>query len=214
MSGSTRLLIAAGVGAVAVAVLSIFMPWQLTALGAWDAAAVTHLALVWGSIVRRREQSTRSLATSEDDSRAMSSLILLLASSASLIGVFLGVVKANQESGYKTAVLTVVAVLSVVLSWATVHTVFTLRYAHLYYRGEPGGIDFNPSTPGEDPRDEPDYSDFAYLAFTVGMTYQVSDTNVSDRAIRRTITRHALLSFLFGTVIIGVTINVIGGFIK
>ncbi len=207
MSGLTRLVIAAGVGAATIAVLSILMPWQLTALGAWDAAAVTHLVLVWGSIVRRRGQSTQSLATSEDDSRAASSLILLLASSASLIGVFLGVVKANQESGYKTAVLTVVAVLSVVLSWATVHTVYTLRYAHLYYRDEPGGIDFNETRP-------PDYNDFAYLAFTVGMTYQVSDTNVSDRTIRRTITRHAMLSFLFGTVIIGLTINVIGGFIK
>ena len=95
----------------------------------------------------------------------------------------------------------------VVVSWITVHTLFTLRYARLYYDGPEGGIDFQSD-------DLPDYLDFVYLAFTVGMTFQVSDTNISDRRIRRAITRHALLGYLFGTVIIGVTINVVGGLIS
>ena len=103
--------------------------------------------------------------------------------------------------------LTTVAVATVVLAWATVHVVFVLRYADLYYNGEPGGVDF----PGDEP---PDYRDFVYLGFTVGMTYQVSDTDIHSRDIRRTITRHALISYLFGTVIIGVTINVMAGFIR
>jgi uncharacterized membrane protein len=85
--------------------------------------------------------------------------------------------------------------------------VFVLRYADLYYNDGVGGVDF----PGDE---DPDYRDFAYLGFTVGMTYQVSDTNVTSRAIRRTIIRHALISFLFGTVIIGVTINVMAGFVR
>lgn len=89
------------------------------------------------------------------------------------------------------------------------HTVFTLRYAHQHYAdGEVGGIDLGSETP------LPDSHDFAYFGFTIGMTYQVSDTNITDRMIRRTVTRHALVSFLIATVIIGLPINVMAGFIQ
>jgi uncharacterized membrane protein len=91
---------------------------------------------------------------------------------------------------------------SVILSWALVHTIFTLRYAHLYYDGPDGGIDFNGSGP-------PDYADFAYLAFTIGMTFQVSDTALRAAVIRRTALRHGLLSYLFGTGVLATSINVI-----
>jgi uncharacterized membrane protein len=84
-----------------------------------------------------------------------------------------------------------------------VHTIYTLRYADLYYTGS-GGIDFNQT-------DDPDYSDFAYLAFTIGMTYQVSDTNLQTKVIRHTALRHAMLSFVFGTAIIAMTINIVAG---
>jgi uncharacterized membrane protein len=85
----------------------------------------------------------------------------------------------------------------------SVHAVFTLRYAHLYY-SEGGGIDFNDDA-------DPDYHDFAYLALTIGMTFQVSDTNLTTKAIRRTATRHALVSYLFGAIIIAMVINVVAG---
>ena len=91
---------------------------------------------------------------------------------------------------------------SVVLSWAVVHTVFTLRYARLYYWGPDGGVDFNDDA-------KPRYSDFAYLAFTIGMTFQVSDTALSANEIRRTTLRHALLSYLFGTGILATAINLV-----
>ena len=90
------------------------------------------------------------------------------------------------------------------LSWLLVHTVFTLRYALLYYTGRDGGIDFNQSAP-------PCYSDFAYLAFTLGMTFQVSDTDLKTPNIRRTALRQALLSYLFGAVILAATVNLIAG---
>jgi uncharacterized membrane protein len=96
---------------------------------------------------------------------------------------------------------------AIVSSWGVVHTVFTLRYAALYYRGPDGGVNFN-----ED--DQPTYVDFAYLAFTIGMTYQVSDTNLTTKEIRHTALRHALLSYLFGTVIIAATINLAAGLVK
>jgi uncharacterized membrane protein len=85
-----------------------------------------------------------------------------------------------------------------------VHTIFTLRYARLYYTGRDEGVDFNQDDP-------PSYADFAYLAFTVGMTFQVSDTQITHHAMRAAILRHALLSYLFGTVIVATTINLVAG---
>jgi uncharacterized membrane protein len=88
-----------------------------------------------------------------------------------------------------------------------VQTVFTSRYARLYYSHPAGGIDFNQEAP-------PRYSDFAYLAFTVGMTFQVSDTDLQTSAVRATALRHALLSYLLGAVILATTINLISGLIR
>jgi uncharacterized membrane protein len=95
-------------------------------------------------------------------------------------------------------------VLSVVLSWTLLHTLFTLRYARLYYEGADGGIEFNQTEP-------PSYGDFAYLAFTLGMTFQVSDTNLKTHLIRMTALRHGLLSYLFGSVILATMINLVAG---
>jgi uncharacterized membrane protein len=95
----------------------------------------------------------------------------------------------------------------VVVSWGVVHTVYALKYARLYYAGQDGGIDFH----GDHP---PTYQDFAYLAFTVGMTFQVSDTEINARVIRATVLRQALLAYLFGAVILAATINLLAGLEK
>jgi uncharacterized membrane protein len=88
-----------------------------------------------------------------------------------------------------------------------VHTVYVLRYGDLYYASPPGGIDFNEI-------DRPDYRDFAYVALTLGMTYQVSDTNLTSKALGRTATRHALMSFLFGSVIVALLINSVASLLR
>jgi hypothetical protein len=100
-------------------------------------------------------------------------------------------VKAANAMGGTKAYLLTVGMVSVVLAWGVVHTIFTLRYARIYYTGGDGGVDFNEKIP-------PDYTDFAYLAFTIGMTFQVSDTNLTSKSMRRTALRHALISYLFG----------------
>jgi uncharacterized membrane protein len=97
-----------------------------------------------------------------------------------------------------------VSVAGVAAAWATVHTLFTTRYARLFYQWPIGGVDFN-----ED--DAPQYSDFAYLSFTIGMTFQVSDTDLTTKVIRATALRHALLSYVLGVVIIAATINLVAG---
>jgi uncharacterized membrane protein len=196
-----RSLLATAAGLTSGAIAGFFLPWQAGILVWW----VTMSSVIVGTVLHetwgRDAAATAALATREDDSRAASDLLLVTASVVSLGAVAFGLVKAGQEDGYARAGITVLIVLSVFLAWGVVQTVFTLRYARLYYGGL-RGIDFNEDDP-------PDYRDFAYLAVTIGMTYQVSDTNLGAKQIRRTATRHALLSYLFGTVVVAVLINVV-----
>jgi uncharacterized membrane protein len=203
-----RLLIAAPLGIAAAVALAFFCPWQLAVLVGWDVAAVFVAGSVWTFVAVLDATHTQRVSTREDDSHAVVDLVMVVACLVSLVGVVLGLAHARGHAGAMSSVLTGDAVFTVFLSWFTVHTLFVLRYARLYYGETPGGIDF-PNT--DDP---PDYMDFVYVAFTIGMTFQVSDTGIAQRSIRRTVIRHALLSYLFGTVIVGVAINVVGNLVK
>jgi uncharacterized membrane protein len=199
-------MLAASIGVGAAVVASFFAPWQMTVLIGWDVAAIVMLATVWGSVVRFSAAQTRDFAISEDNSRAGTQLTLLGAAVVSLVGVAAAFLKGNHGDRSLEAVLEGMGVFTIACSWALVHTVFALRYAHIYYRSEPpGGIDFKMGTVA------PDYRDFAYTAFTIGMTFQVSDTDITSQDMRRAVLRHALLSFLFGAVILATTVNVIAG---
>ena len=127
----------------------------------------------------------------------------------SLVGVGFAFLKAKEHPGYREVLLEALGIVTIALSWLVVHTTFALRYAHLYYTEPVGGIDFK-----QGPDYRPDYRDFAYTAFTVGMTYQVSDTDITKRELRHTVLRHALLSFVFGAVIIGATVNIVAGLLN
>lgn len=179
----------------------------LSPLVGWDVTAAVYVFWVVATVFRLNEKDTSELASSEDPDRFTGDALLLLTSIASLVAVGMTLLQAGSAEGAEKRTLVVTGVVSVILSWLLVHTVFTLRYAGLYYDDCDGGIDFN-----EDGK--PSYVDFAYLAFTVGMTFQVSDTNISDRRIRRAVLRHALLSYLFGTVIVATTINLVAGLSK
>jgi uncharacterized membrane protein len=113
-------------------------------------------------------------------------------------------VQANSAHGVRQALLAALAVASVAISWALIHVLYMLRYAVLYYSGSVGGIDFNQE-------DLPRYSDFAYLAFTVGMTYQISDNNLQSTQIRAAVLRHGVLSFIFGSMILATMVNLVAG---
>jgi uncharacterized membrane protein len=204
VSSRRRVGAALGAGAAIGGGMAFVAAWQVTVLATWCAAAATLVFLTWLTILPADAARTQRIAGREDNRRVVTDLLLLAACALSLIGVGFVIAMAADADGLAKALLTALGVLGVVLAWAVVHTVFTLRYADLYYSGTPGGIDFN-----ED--DSPDYRDFAYLAFTVGMTYQVSDTDLRSKAIRRTALKHALLSFVFGTSIIAVTINIVAG---
>ena len=170
----------------------------------WNGAAITLLAWTWFTIWPMSSEDTARHATRQDPTRPVSDVLLLSATVASLAAVGFFLLQASSAKGSAQDVLAAVGVGTVALSWLVVHTVFTLRYALLYYTGRDGGISFN-QTAG------PRYTDFAYLAFTVGMTFQVSDTDLQTPAIRATALRQALLSYLFGAVILASTINLVAG---
>jgi uncharacterized membrane protein len=206
-SSRKRLLAVSTLGVVAGGIAALFGPWQLAVLLGWDASAAAFAGEVWSSVARFTAEQTLEHATREDDGRVATRVLLLSASTASLVGIGFTLIKASQAGTGGQVMLTMVAIVTVALSWVVVHTVFTLRYAHEYYTQPVGGIDFKTDEP-------PDYQDFAYIAFTIGMTFQVSDTDVQGRKVRRTVLKHSLLSYLFGAVILAVVINVIAGIVK
>jgi uncharacterized membrane protein len=193
-------------GGVAGFATAWFAPWQLSTLMGWDVAAALYLVWVWSSVGRFDGEETQRFANREDDSRVSAQLLVVTACVVSLVGVGFDLLKASESgSGSGDIVLITAAVATVVLSWATVHTVFALRYADDFYARPPvGGIDFKCG-----PAYAPDYRDFAYVAFGIGMTFQVADTDINDRRIRHTVLIHSLLGYLFGAVILAVTINIV-----
>jgi uncharacterized membrane protein len=193
-----------GIGALAATTTGLLGSWDYAPVVGWIAAALSYTAWVWLRIGRMGPEQTKAHATREDPSRGLADALLVIASLASLAIVGFVLVRAASAGGVERGVLAALAIASVALSWALIHTLFTLRYASLYYGGAPGGVDFNQD-------DEPDYGDFAYLAFTLGMTYQVSDTALGSRAFRMTALRQSLLSYLFGAVILATVINLVAG---
>ena len=195
------------VGVIGVISVAVWAPWQLAALVGWIGAAAAYLLRAWRIILTSDGDRTQRLATVEDDSRAVSGLLVVVAATSSLVGAALALHKAGSTGGGTAAGLTAAAVITVVVSWLVVNTDFTLRYAHLYHSAPSGGIDF----PGVE---TPDFHDFAYLAFTVGMTYQVSDTGLLSPTFRRVLLAHATVSYAFGTVIIAAVINIVAGIVN
>jgi len=195
-----RVAAAAPVGAAAAAIIGVNAGWRYAPAAGWIAGAAVYLIWTWMVAGRMSPEQTAANAARVDITGLMSDVIVVSASVVSLAGVGYLLRAASAEHGaiYGAAV----GVGSVVVSWVAIHTVFTLRYAQLYYSGTPGGIDFNDPEPLA-------YVDFAYLAFTIGMAFQVSDPNLQTRKIRATALRHALLSYLIGVVIVAMTINLI-----
>ena len=196
-------MLVVGLGtAIAVGLLR---SWAYAPAMGWAAASVTYLVWVWAVIGRLQPEATAAHARREDPGRGSSDALVLIATVASFAGVALILMDASDAQGGAKAAIISMALGSVALSWFLVHTLFTLRYASIYYRDK-AGVDFN-----ED--NLPRYMDFAYLAFTVGMTFQVSDTDLKTDAIRTTVLRQALLSYLLGTIVLATTINLVAGLI-
>ncbi|HEX6393894.1 MAG TPA: DUF1345 domain-containing protein [Acidimicrobiales bacterium] len=203
-----RLISDAVIGVIVALAIAPFVIWPLALLVGWDAAGLTFLVTVLPVIARADGARTKRVAMREDETRDTASLLVQASCAASLVSVALALGVARHESGGRRALIVTIGIVTIIFSWTVVNSVFTLRYADLFYRSAndgKGGINF-----GYDPEDgPPNYLDFAYLAFTIGMTYQVSDTALRDRRLRRTVLYHAILSYFFGVVIVATGVNVI-----
>jgi len=199
---AVRISVVVVLGVAVALVVGNTFGWRF-ALAGWVVAAGVYV--VWTRLIlgRMDAEQTCRWVTREDPTRWVADAVILSASIASLGGVGY-VVAAGSRSGAAAIEAAIVGILTVAASWFAVHTLFTVHYARLYYSGDPGGINFHDPEP-------PRFRDFAYVAYTVGMTYQVSDTEIGLTSIRATVLRHALLSYLLGAVVLAVTINLIAG---
>ena len=205
-----RALTAFTAGVIVAVALLPFVPWPMTLVAGWDAAALTVLLTIWPVIIRADSSLAPQLAAREDDTEDSTRALLVGASVASLLGAGYTLHLAGQQSGASRVLLIGAAVLTVVLSWTVINSAYTVRYADQHFRSKPGGIEFGT----EDGQQHPSYRDFAYVAFTIGMCYQVSDTTLRDPLIRRTAFAHALLSYVFGVVIVAGSVNLISGLFR
>jgi uncharacterized membrane protein len=208
MSARRRVIVSVLPGLlVGAAAAAATRQWDVAAVAGWDVAGLVFLLWTWRDVWGLDHIASGRRAEREDPTTGMADLILVAAALASLGGVAIILATGQSKSGGGFIANLALAVGSVAVSWGVVHTTYALKYARLYYRGTNGGVDFHD-------RIEPAYKDFAYLAFTVGMTFQVSDTEINAREIRATILKHALLSYVFGAVILAATINLLAGLSK
>lgn len=181
------------------------VPWWVRASLGWDIAALALVTLAWVTILSSDSAETRRRAGQDDPGRRVVFIVALVSSIFSLFCGTVVVRHVKMFTGTAQIAWTVIALAAVALSWLVTHTVYTLRYAHLYYRsGGVHGLQF----PGTEP---PADIDFAYFAFTIGMTFQVSDVAVCSSKCRRAVLLHGLISFVFNTTIIALALNLIYG---
>lgn len=205
-----RILIGFAAAAAVFVSLRGRVPVSTDAIATWDTFAFIVLALSWLVIARTSQPMIRARATEQDISRRLISIFVVVAASVALfaVGFLLGTDR-NARQPHLTAHL-VLTLSTVIFSWMLVHTVFGLHYAHVFYgdSDEPaqdrhaGGLDF----PGHR---APNYFDFAYFAFVIGMTFQVSDVQITSRKLRRLTLLHSVLSFAFNTIILALLINTV-----
>jgi uncharacterized membrane protein len=196
-----RTFLALAVGIVAFFVTPASLRMVTRALIGWDVFVALYLLLVYVMMGRSNKHSIRRNAALQDDG---SFIILLVAA----FGAFASIAAITFElgDGHRTTWELSLATATIAASWAAVHTTFSLHYAHEYFRGsKPGGLAF-PSA--DDKPEEPDYWDFVYFSFVIGMTAQVSDVGITGKSIRRTATAHGIVSFIFNTALVALMVNI------
>lgn len=214
MDAHHRLMISLVISAVVLFFILGRFSTPATILITWMSFALSVIIMCWIAMMNSHPREVRKIAKLQDSSRFF---IFLFSISASLISMVAVIFLLKLAKGQSSTIVTghiLLSIGAVVISWWLVHTIFTLRYAHLYYDtdtddGKPrkgGGLQF----PGDE---EPDYIDFVYFAFVIGMTFQVSDVEISSRQIRRLAWMHGLISFAFNTAIVALSINVISGMV-
>ena len=193
-----RFFTSIAIGLVALPLLPASLRLATRLLLAWDIAIAIYLLLAFTTVMRTGVAKIRHRAALQDDGRFVILILTAVAAFATL-----GAIVAELGPDHRGPYELLLATATIVLSWAAIHTTFALHYAHEYYRGtKVGGLAF----PGDDK--EPDYWDFVYFSFVIGMTAQVSDVGITDKIIRRTATAHGVASFIFNTALLALMVNI------
>jgi uncharacterized membrane protein len=195
-----RTFIAVLIGIIAFFLLPSSLRLVTRVLIAWDIFIAVYLLLVYVMMFRCGLAHIRRNAVLQDDGRFLILLVTALGAFASIAAIVF-----ELGGSHRSVADLALATLTIVLSWAAVHTTFALHYAHDYYRGaKPGGLQF----PSGDQQEHADYWDFVYFSFVIGMTAQVSDVGITDKTIRRTATVHGIISFVFNTALVALMVNI------
>jgi uncharacterized membrane protein len=195
-----RLFVSAATGlAVSVALAAVpGWSWGTRTLVGWDLGAGLYLLLAFAMMARSDVHRIRRRAASQDEGQATILALTVAAALASLAAIFAELGAGAARSPFEVAL----AVVTIALSWAFIHTMFALHYAHEFYdETDGGGMAF----PGPDA--EPDYWDFVYFSFVIGMTSQVSDVGITSKAVRRTVAAHGVVAFVFNAALLALTVN-------
>ena len=206
-----RLCLSVTLGLVLVFVLPHGWTWTLRCLAGWSVGEALFLALCWMVMLRADGPATKARCRQNDASRGVVDTLLTFSIFASVVAVCVALHDASADNGLPKPASVGVPIVAVVLAWLLVHTLYALHYAKLYYHndddpdGPPfGGMDFR-----EDPPEPPDYRDFLYVSFGIACTYGVTDTILTSKLARRTVTKHSILSFAFATIVLALAVNVI-----
>jgi len=198
LSAVTRLAVAVVAGAVVGVMVGLLTDAPLGILAGIATTETIFVAAGWGVLWPMDAVATHRNTRREDFRPVADELVVVAVALCGLVGIVVLLVLGNSE------VVAAVALAGVFMAWAALHLMYATRYAHLYYTTAEGGIDFNSDDP-------PTYRDFLYFSYNLGMTYQVSDTGVSNATVRAVVLRHSLLSYVFGTSILATTINLVAG---
>ena len=211
-TGPQRLLYGLLCGVV-TAVLPLPMGWQFRGLLGWCAGILVYLLLAWWLCLGFDAARTRARAQTQDERSVVLLFVLLLATAACVAAITVLIQQSRDLSGLDAAFHIGLSVVALALSWLFIQTIFTFHYAHLYYQEEKLNEPDGPGLqfPG---RQYPDYFDFLYYAFVIGMTSQVSDVQVTSREMRRLTMVHGVLSFGFNMLILALSINVVAGVLQ
>ena len=210
----SRLILSILVALIVLVLLPSWFSLSTKILCIWDAGMISFLAATWVLMMQAKSKTMRRNAQSQDEGRLV---ILSIVTTAACASIFAIAFILKETKGKDISILIphlLLAVVTIIGSWLLVHTIFAMHYAHEYYQDhqtqsdcKAGGLDF--------PEDiEPDYWDFLYFSFVIGMTSQVSDIQITSRSMRRLSLLHSILSFFFNTAIVAMSINIIAGLIQ
>ncbi|MFC6012937.1 DUF1345 domain-containing protein [Nocardia lasii] len=201
LSAVFRLVGSVLIGVAVGVVVGITTNLALGILSGIASAATVFVIVGWFVLWPMSAHETERVARREDFQPFVEELSVVASALGALVGIVVVLVLRQTK---QTDIAAATALGGVFMAWASVHLMYAARYAYMYYRAPAGGIEFNVSEP-------PDYRDFFYFSYNLGMTYQVSDTNLTDERIRAVVLRHCLLSYIFGTVLLATTINLVAG---